>query len=105
VPVTSSVAFPGYASATTPISVTSALPKVSTFVSFAFVSQFEFDTQTNVNSLGGAQVQLSINSVVPTLPPSGNNCTTNVTWIAGPANGVFSAIANFQITAVFICFP
>jgi hypothetical protein len=103
VPVTANAG--AYASASTPISVTSALPKVSTFVSFAFVSQFEFDTQTNVNSLGGAQVQLSINSVVPTLPPSGNNCTTNVTWIAGPATGVFSAIANFQITAVFICFP
>jgi hypothetical protein len=93
-----------YVSGTTPVSATSKLTSVSSFISFAYVSQFEFDTQANVNSLGGLQVQLALNTTTQN-PPSGNICTTNVAWTAGPATGAFSAIANFTLTAVFICFP
>jgi hypothetical protein len=93
-----------YVTGIAPITVTSDLPKVSSFVAYAYPSQWQFDTETNISSLAGKQVQLGITSLNQN-DPSGNNCTLNVAWIAGPANGVFSAIANFTLTAVFICFP
>jgi hypothetical protein len=94
-----------YVSDTVPISVTSTkIAKVRSFVAYAFVSQFQFDTQTNVDLLAGKQVQLAITAVTQ-LAPVGNTCTVNVSWTAGPATGVFSAIANFTLTGVFICFP
>jgi hypothetical protein len=93
-----------YVNGSTPVTVTSKLPSVSSFISFAYVSQFEFDTQANVNSLGGLQVQLAVTAIVPNAV-SGNKCTSNFAWTAGPATGAFSAIANFTLTAVFICFP
>jgi len=93
-----------YVTGIAPVTVTSDLPKVSSFIAYAYPSQWQFDTGTNINSLGAKQVQLGITSLNPD-PPSGNNCTLNVAWIAGPANGTFSAIANFTLTAIFICFP
>jgi len=95
---------PGYVMGSTPITATSSLTSVGSFIAFAFVSQFQFDTQTNLSTLGGGQVQLAVTSVTPN-PPSGNKCTANVNWTAGPATGAFSAIANFTLTGVFICFP
>ena len=93
-----------YVSSSTPILVTSnKIPQITSFTAFAYINQFQFDTQTNVGSLGGLQVKLSIDSIVPQRP-AGNACTINVNWTAGPATGVFSAINNFELTGVFICF-
>jgi hypothetical protein len=94
-----------YVQSTTPISATSKLAKVSSFLCFALVSQWEFDKQANINGLAGLQVQLSIQTISQTPVTGGNVCSANVTWLAGPATGAFSAIANFTLTGVFICFP
>lgn len=95
-----------YVTGTTAISVTSTkIAKVSSFVAYAFVSLFEFDTQTNINTLAAKQIQLAITGMSQ-LAPVGNTCTLNVSWTAGPVIAtVFSAINNFTLTGVFICFP
>lgn len=96
-----------YVSGSTPVSVTSTkISNISSFVAFAFITDFQFDTQTNINTLGPLQVQLSIDSVSPHAP-SGATCTIDVNWTAGPATGLggFSAVNNFTIRGVFICFP
>jgi hypothetical protein len=98
---------PGFVSSTVQISVTSNLAKVSSFVAFACVSQWQFDTEDNIKTLGTSQIQLAIFKPVPNPVSGGNFCSAEVPYTVGPATGLggFSAIASFTLSAIFICFP
>jgi hypothetical protein len=113
VPVLSSTPVSGsYASASTQITAsTKNIKNVSSAVAIPYISQVQTNSQTGFNNaFATAAVQLAITTTSNPVY-SGQNVSVQVSWMAGPvqpatATSSFNtAISNFTISCLLICFP
>ena len=100
-----------YATASASITAqTTKIQNVSSAVAIPYISQFQANDLTDLNAtLTAAGVGMQVGITATTTPAaSGKNVSVSVTWLAGPITTTPSfntAILNFTISCLFICYP